>query len=129
MTENPSPFHDAVAERDVNQLRSLLSSGEFILLSTTKSEQEDDGNVGAVTAEVGDMEVLVVFTSEETAGQFVHDSGDLFDEDEEVDGVVVEGGALLEYLPEGFGILLDPEGDEALIIEPGIIAELRQSDS
>ncbi len=126
MTDNPSPIHDAVSERDSKQLHSLLTKGEYILLSTTKSEQDDDENIGAVTAEIGDIEVLVVFSSEESAGHFVHESGDLFEDDEEVDGVVVEGGALLDYLPDGFGILLDPESDEALVIEPGIIVEVKQ---
>ena len=126
MSETPSPIHDAVTERDASQLRALIVGGEFVLLSTTKSEQDDDGNIGAITAEIGDIEVLVVFSSEQTAGHFVHESGDLFEEDEEVDGIVVEGDALLDYLPEGFGILLDPESDEAIVIEPAIIAEVRQ---
>ena len=96
-----------------------------MLLSTTKSEEDDDGNIGAITAEIGDIEVLVVFSSEQAAGHFVHESGDLFQEDEEVDGIVVEGDSLLDYLPEGFGILLDPESDGAIVIEPAFIAEVQ----
>jgi hypothetical protein len=129
MQDSPSPIHDAVSERDTSQLRSLLIGGEFVLLSTTRNEQDDDGNIGAITAEIGDIDVLVVFTSEQSAGHFVHESGDLFEEDEEVDGIVVEGDALLDYLPDGFGILLDPESDGALVIEPAIIAEVKEISS
>lgn len=129
MPDSRSPFHDAVSERDFNQLRALLLGGEFVLLSTSRSEQNEDDNLGAVTAEIGDIEVLVVFTSEQTAGHFVQESGDLFEEDEDVDGIVVDGDALLDYLPEGYGILLDPESDEVLVIEPGFIAEVKESGS
>ena len=63
-------------------------------------------------AELGNLEVLLAFSSEQAAGQFVHDSSDLFEEDEEVDGLVVDGSAMLEQIPQGFGILLDTETDD-----------------
>ena len=125
MSDIPSPIHDAVTQQDAIQLRALIVGSEFVLLSTTKSEQDEDGNIGAITAEIGDIEVLVVFSNEQTAGHFVHESGDLFEEDEEVDGIVIEGNALLDYLPDGFGILLDPDSDEAIVIEPAFIAEVK----
>lgn len=125
MSDSPSPIHDAITDRDAGQLRALILGGEFVLLSTTKCEEDEDGNIGAITAEIEDIEVLVVFSSEQTAGHFVHESGDLFQEDEEVDGILVEGDALLDYLPEGYGILLDPESDSAIVIEPALIAEVQ----
>ena len=42
----------------------------------------------------------------------------------ELNGVVVDGEALLEYLPEGFGLLLDPEVENASIIDPTLAAEI-----
>ena len=126
MTNSHAKFHDAVSERDPIQLRSLIVTNEFVLLSTTKSEDDENENVGAITAEIGEIEVLVVFTSEQAAGHFVHQSGDLFEEDEEVDGIVVEGAALLDYLPDGFGILLDAESDEAIVVEPSLIHQVKE---
>lgn len=124
MTDFRSPLHQAVSENDPNALRTLLLRGEFVLLSTEVGDQEDGGEVGAVTAELEDMEVLLAFSSEQAAGQFVRDSGDLFEEDEEVDGIVMDGSTLLEQLPQGFGILLDAESDDALVIEPGLLADI-----
>ena len=54
MTNSHAKFHDAVSERDPIQLRSLIVANEFVLLSTTKSEEDDNGNVGAITAEIGE---------------------------------------------------------------------------
>ena len=126
MSNSPSSIHDAVTERDPRQFLDLMVGGEFVLLSTTRGEEDEQQNMGAITAEIGDIEVLVVFSTEQSAGHFVHESGDLFEEDEEVDGIVVEGDALLDYLPEGFGILLDPESDEAIVVEPSFIAAVRE---
>jgi hypothetical protein len=56
----------------------------------------------------------------------VQESGDLFASDESVDGVVVDGEALLEYLPDGFGILMDPESDSAIVIEPGLLRDVKE---
>jgi hypothetical protein len=126
MSDSPSPLQDAVLEGDARLLRQLLLTSEFVLLSTAQSEEDPDLNVGAITAEIEDIEVLIAFTSEKTAGEFVQESGDLFASDESVDGVVVDGEALLEYLPDGFGILMDPESDSAIVIEPGLLRDVKE---
>ena len=82
---------DAILERDAKRISELILAAEFVLLNTVVGEDEDDSNVGAMTAEIEDMEVLVVFSEENSAGEFVRENGDLFEEDEEVEGVVVEG--------------------------------------
>ena len=113
----------AINERDASQVRSLILAREFVMISIS-GEQEDDDNVGALTAELGDFDVLVVFTSEQNAGVFVREMGELFENEEEVDGVFVEGNAMLEYLPDGFGILLDPEVEGVCVIDPTLAAEI-----
>lgn len=113
----------AIADRDAAKLRSLILASEFVLLSVSEDE-EDEENVGALTAEIGDFEVLVAFTSEQNAGVFVREMGDLFEDEEGVDGVVVEGEALLEYLPEGFGLLLNPEVEDASVMDPALVTEI-----
>jgi len=113
----------AIPERDAEQLRSLIVASEFVLISIG---EEDDGeeNVAALTAEVGDFDVLVVFTSEQNASHFVGEMGELFEDEEDVEGVVVEGDALLGYLPDGFGLLINPEVEEANVIDPTLVTEI-----
>ena len=75
-----SSLLSAIAERDAAQIRSLILDGEFVLLSISEGEDDDEEDVGALTAEVGDFDVLVAFTSEKNAGVFVRETEDLFDD-------------------------------------------------
>jgi len=124
MPDTNTNLHDAITEGNVTELHSKILASEFVLLSTSKAEDNEDENVGALTAEIGDFEVLVAFTSEENAGAFVQEMGELFGEDESVDGILVEGAAMLEYLPEGYGLLLDPELENSSIMDPRVTAEI-----
>ena len=47
---------------------------------------------------------------------------DLFSEDESVDGILVDGAAMLEYMPEGYGLLLDPELEPNSLMAPDVTA-------
>ena len=124
MTDADATLIAAINDRDADQLRSLILAREFVMISVSGNEDDDDNSVGALTAELGDFEVLVVFTSEQNAGVFVREMSDLFENEEEVDGVVVDGDAVLEYLPEGYGILLDPEIEDVSLIDPTLAAEI-----
>lgn len=126
MSEDTNAFLDAIAEGDPAEIRKMMAGAEFVLISMsdgTEGESEDEGS-GALTAEIEGQEALVVFTSEELAGQFVNEQEDLFEDTEEVEGLVVEGDALLQYLPEGFGMLIDPEFDGAAMIDPDLAAQI-----
>jgi len=125
MSDADSKLIAAINERDASQVRSLILGREFVMINISG---DDDDNVGALTAELGDFEVLVVFTSEQNAGVFVHEMGELFENEEEVDGVFVEGNAVLESLPEGFGVLLNPETESAIVIDPTLTAEILKMD-
>ena len=46
-------------------------------------------------------------------------------EDESIDGILIDGPSLLDYLPDDYGILLDAESENALIIEPDLIREIK----
>ncbi|TWT81002.1 hypothetical protein CA13_24490 [Planctomycetes bacterium CA13] len=113
----------AIADRDVSKIRTLILGLQFVLINIDDDE-EDDESMGALTAEVEEEEVLVAFTSEEHAGQFVEEMGDLFTELDEVQGFIVDGETLLDYLPEEFGLLLNPETDEKQIIDGGLVSEI-----
>ena len=71
-------IHEAVAERDLSEIHSLIKNNEFILLSTAQDDQE--GHEGAFIADIDGMEALMVFSSNEVAKQFVDESSD--DEDD-----------------------------------------------
>ena len=128
MSDKAKALHEAILERDPGKIHEKMAESEFVLLNTHTAE-EDDNNVGAMTAEIEDVEVLVVFSEEAAAAEFVNDNGELFEEDEEVEGVVVEGTALLDYLPDDYGILLDPKGEEALLIDPSMVSEIKAANS
>lgn len=119
-------FNEAVSAGDLPKLRETLLTGEFVLLSTSKSEDNEEENVGALTAEIDEFEVLVAFTSEANAESFVREMGELFSEDESVDGVVVEGQAMLDYLPDGYGLLIDPELESTSVLDPKMTAAICQ---
>ncbi len=119
-------IQEAVAEREAKKLKSLIESHEFIVLST--ASEDGDEPEGAFTAQIEEMEALVVFSSEEIAEGFVESSSDLFGDDEEVEGILVAGPALLEFLPVDFAVLLDPETDNAVILEPKLIEEIKASE-
>ncbi|MDE0863765.1 MAG: hypothetical protein OSA98_08255 [Rubripirellula sp.] len=124
MSDTNANLHDAITEGNVPELHTKILASEFVLLSTSQSEDSEDENIGALTAEIEDFEVLVAFTSEENAKNFVQEMGELFAEDESVDGILVEGAAMLEYLPEGYGLLLDPELENASIMDPRMTADI-----
>lgn len=117
-------IHEAVAERDLSEIHSLIKNNEFILLSTAQEDQ--GGHEGAFIADIDGMEALMVFSSNEVAKQFVDESSDSISPDEEIGGIIIEGEALLDYLPEHYGILLDAECDSALIIEPELVQQVKK---
>ncbi|GAA5507131.1 SseB family protein [Novipirellula caenicola] len=116
----------AITERNAKEIRSILLGLDFVLINID-DEDEGDGDeesMGALTAEIEDADVLVAFSSEENAGLFVGEMGDLFSEEDEVQGFVVDGETLLEFLPEGFGLLINPETEFKQIIDPDLAAEI-----
>lgn len=114
---------DAISERDASRVRSLISEADFFVISVSDDDDEND-EVAAMTAEIGEFEAVVAFTSEKAATVFVTEREDLFGDEEGIDGVLVEGTMLLEYLPEGFGLLLDPESETASVIDPSLASEV-----
>ena len=122
---DPTPnVHEAITNGDVPDIHSKILASEFILLSTSKADESEEENVGALTAELEEVEVLIAFTSEENAKAFVDEMADLFSEDESVDGILVNGSAMLEYMPDGYGLLLDPELEPCSLMNPDVTASV-----
>ena len=108
----------AVAERDAAAIRSMFSDCTFVVISIVGSDDSEDDEVSTLRAEVSDFEALVAFTSETKASVFVQEMEELFEDDDEVEGMFVDGDALVELLTGGLGLLLNPEDESAVVIDP-----------
>ncbi len=116
----------AIEATDSQKLLQLIVDQQFVLISVSTDEEtdNDDEAMGAITAEVDDYEVLVAFTSEPLAGQFVDAMGDMFDNEDQVQGFIVDGEALLDYLPDDYGLLLNPETEHTALIKPDLAQQV-----
>ena len=125
MTSQSNELIDAILAQNVAEARTHFYQTEFVLIKVSDSEQEEDDHLGALTANVEDFDVLVVFTNEQFATDFVGKMGELFEEDEEIEGFFVDGDAILEYLPEEFGLLINPEHEPTAVMQPSLLAQIR----
>lgn len=125
---NVEAYATAIEAKDADVLRTLILAGEFILINV-QSEEDDEEGMGALTADIDDTPVLVAFSTEEHAGAFVGAMSDMFDEADEVHGFLVEGDALLEYLPDDYGLLIDPETEDIQLIGVEIAKNIQRDDA
>lgn len=91
--------------------------GENFTLVSLGSE---DDALSAMILETEDFPALVAFLSSEHAEQFVDSIADQIEGDE-VDLFEVSGADLLAPLSEEFGLLINPESDDAVMIEPSML--------
>ena len=122
--ENTPQLMAAIEERDAATIRSLVLQSEFVLININHNEEDED-DVSTLTAEVDDFDVIVAFTSEKLAGEFVKSMDEIFDDAESVDGIVVEGETMLSYLPEEFGLLINPEDELSAVVDPKLLGEVQ----
>jgi hypothetical protein len=116
---------DAIAQANAAEVARFLSQADFTLI---EGAVNDDGSKGAVTGEVNDFPVLVAFTSNDYAAQFAGANDDLLDENGDLPAFVVGGSDLLRYLPEGFGIVFNPESDNEKVIAPKLVRDVRNTE-
>lgn len=98
----------AIEDEDSDTVLRLIRGGEFTLFEI--EEESDDEESAAMTAECDGRMMLVAFSSREAATTFANVMSEEFG-DEEITGLDIDGENLLVNLPEGLGILLDPESD------------------
>jgi len=125
---NVEAYATAIEAKDAAALRALILASDFILINVP-GEDDDEEGMGALTADIDDTPVLVAFSTEDHAGTFVGAMSDMFDEVDEVHGFLVEGDALLEYLPEDYGLLIDPETDDIQLIGVEIAKHIVRDDA
>lgn len=121
MTPVEKHLLDAVADRNADAVRSMLLERTFVVISITSSAgDKEQEQVSTLRAEVEDFEALVAFTSETRANDFVEEMEELFEEEDEVEGVCVDGDALLDSLSDGLGLLVNPEDESTAVIDPDL---------
>lgn len=116
----------AIERRSAVDIARCVLAQEFTLIEDDEEGMSDDA-VGAMILEVDGFPALLAFTSEECAGNYVDTTPDLVGPDGTVPGFVVEGENLLTYLPEGYGLILNPEtDDECQVLPPDLAAEVKR---
>ncbi|TWU00918.1 hypothetical protein [Stieleria varia] len=128
MTESPdhSELRAAIEAQDAPKIRDWIAGREFVLINVRDegADEDDEEAVGVLTAEIEEQDVWVAFSSEPLAGHFVQTMPEMFSDDEEIEGYVVDGESLLLYIPEDVGLLLDPESDEPCLLSIKLMAEV-----
>lgn len=121
---------DAIEQRDAVLVRQLFDTVEFVLLSSSEEgqQEDDDEGVNVFSADLDGMPVLVAFTNEEAATEFVHSVESGYNEGDEIEGYVLDGGALLEYMPPEHGLLLNAESEDAMLIDPELLDLVQKSE-
>ncbi|MEM6364056.1 MAG: hypothetical protein AAF539_13575 [Planctomycetota bacterium] len=124
-------FQTAVEQRDAAVVCDQLSAAQFVLIHIQESGDSDsidgpdaDDELGALTADVDDQPCLVAFASQDHATRFVDQQRDLFASDDEVGGFVVSGQVMLDYLSEEYGLLINPESDDACFVDRDLIGDV-----
>ena len=115
----------AISDEDTTKTKKLFFDADLIFLKVSDAEADQSDHLGALTTNLEEFDALVVFTSEQHAHEFVNQRAELFEEGEEVEGFPVTGEEILECLPAGFGLLVDPESEQTVVMRPEMVTALR----
>ena len=106
----------AIEAEDKTAILDWIRGEQFTLVSLSNDEE----SLSAMILETDEFPALVAFLSSEHAEQFVDSISDQI-EGEEVDLFEVAGEDLLAPLSSEFGLLINPESDDAVMIEPKLL--------
>ena len=106
----------AIEAEDKSAILDWIRGEHFTLVSLSNDEE----SLSAMILETEEFPALVAFLSSEHAEQFVDSISDQI-EGEEVDLFEVAGEELLAPLSSEFGLLINPESDDAVMIEPKLL--------
>ena len=118
--DSASELFDAIAQGNTTRIAELLPPMSFTLFDV--SEDPDSEELDTLTAQVDDFDVLVAFSSDDHAGMFAGVVPDLFETDDDIPAFIVDGGTLISNVPEGCGVLLNPETDDCYVLSPDMVA-------
>lgn len=114
----------ALDQGDVAEAARLIADQKFTLIELP-DESDEEGHA-IVSAEVDGQPGIVAFTSSDHAGVFAGSIPELAGDDGDVLGVLVDGDGIFAYLPEGFGLLLNPESDNPYFLSPEFIGQIEE---
>ena len=124
-TSRFSVLAEAMSEGDKQAIDRWIRNEQFTLVALAEdADSEEEGALSALVVETEDFPAVVAFMSSEDAQRFVDSIADQI-EGETVNLFEVDGDALLQPMSEDFGLLINPESDDAIMIEPSL---LRQDD-
>ena len=106
----------AIEAEDKSAILDWIRGEQFTLVSLSNDEE----SLSAMILETEEFPALVAFLSSEHAEQFVDSISDQIEGDE-VDLFEVAGEDLLVPLSSEFGLLINPESDDAVMIEPTLL--------
>ena len=106
----------AIEAEDKSAILDWIRNEHFTLVSLSNDEE----SLSAMILETEEFPALVAFLSSEHAEQFVDSISDQI-EGEKVDLFEVAGEDLLAPLSSEFGLLINPESDDAVMIEPTLL--------
>jgi phage FluMu protein Com len=118
-----SPLVRAVGRGNAVEVAKLLRRQDFTIIEAT--EESDGGGKAAVMAQVDGFSVLVAFTSRGHAERFAGAVPGMLGDDGTMPAFVVAGKDLLTYLPDGHGVLLNPETEDAAVVPPDLVDEIK----
>ena len=107
---------EAIEAEDKEAIMTWIRGEQFTLVSLSN----DEDSLSAMILETEEFPALVAFMSSEHAEEFVDSIADQI-EGEEVNLFEVSGEDLLTPLAKEFGLLINPESDDAVMIEPALL--------
>lgn len=113
---------DAIEANDKEAVMNWIRGEQFTLVSLSN----DEDSLSAMILETEEFPALVAFLSSEHAEDFVDSIADEI-EGEEVDLFEVSGEDLIAPLAKEFGLLINPESDDAVMIEPALLQHEEES--
>jgi hypothetical protein len=114
---------EAIENEDRQAVLGWIRGEQFTLVSL--SDEEDA--LSAMILETEEFPALVAFLSTEQAEEFVDSIADQIEGDE-VDLFEVAGEDLLTPLAKEFGLLINPESDDAIMISPDLLHDASDED-
>lgn len=118
---NTNECRTAIQQRDAASLADCLMAHSYVLIHLR--DEDDSDELGALTAELDGSPYLVAFTGQSSAAEFVELRADLFGDDE-VGGFIVDGETLLDYIAEGYGLLLNADLKSMCRVDSELVSDV-----
>ena len=116
----------AMENEDREAIDKWIRSETFTLVALAAEEGEEDA-LAALVVETEEFPAVVAFLDTDSASQFVDSISDQIEGDS-VDLFEVDGDALLRPMSEEFGLIINPESEEAIMIDPDLLHDFDSSD-